>query len=65
MTNYNLIKILRKIKQAKDCGFDMLGPGQLETGRGFRCDCSWSSKAHGQTCPEHGEHGICIKDLWE
>jgi hypothetical protein len=31
--------------------FDYHGPG--DTGPGMPCTCQWSSKLHGDTCPEH------------
>ncbi len=44
-------------------GFDRRGPdvGVDWSGRtGFPCTCYWSSRHHGDVCPEHGRPGLHI-----
>ena len=43
-------------------GYDCQGPGDVTPGRGFLCDCRWSSAHHGDICPEHGHEGKPIVD---
>lgn len=48
-------------------GFDRVGPdvGVDWSGRnGFACTCRWSSRSHGDECPEHGKIGSPIPE-WE
>jgi len=51
-------------KDVYKLGYDRVGPdaGKDWSGPGFACECKWSSRWHGDRCPEHGKIGTPIAD---